>query len=184
MGDWGLPAFHTMYPGKLRLSPWSPDTGELQVHDACREPRPRPRRCGLPLARQSRFVTRRRFSIVVKMSPRRSGSAPWAPSRYSTLTPQCGAVYLFESKPVRPGGVKIQLRWRRRPDHWRDLSRDRSALPPRFPLSLLQAGAFRAKVIGVSSAHDKEVGEHLASPASRPGSTGPGPRGRCQEAPA
>jgi len=35
----------------------------------------------------------------------------------------------------------------------------------------------------ISNAHHEEVGEHMASPASISGSTGPRPRGRCQQAP-
>jgi hypothetical protein len=54
--------------------------------------------------------------------------------------------------------------------------------PPCPPLGLLPE-PLRARVTGVSSAHHEEVGGHLASPSSSPGSTGPGPRGRCQKAP-
>ena len=54
--------------------------------------------------------------------------------------------------------------------------------PQRPPLGLLPE-PHRARVNGVSSAHHEEVGGHLASSASGPGSTGPGPHGRCQKAP-
>ena len=63
-----------------------------------------------------------------------------------------------------------------------DLLPDRLQPPPRPPLGLLHEPR-RARVKGVSSAHYKEVGRHLASSASSPGPTRPRPRGRCHQAP-
>jgi len=63
-----------------------------------------------------------------------------------------------------------------------DLLPDRLQPLLRPPLGLLPKPR-RARVAGVSSAHHEEVGGHLASSASSPGSSGPRPRGRCQQAP-
>ncbi len=60
--------------------------------------------------------------------------------------------------------------------------------PPPSPAKFVRYGApdhepHRVRVTGVSSAQHEDVGGHLAYSTSSPGSTGPGPRARWQEAP-
>ena len=59
--------------------------GSSIVSDAYRQSLHDTQRSGLPFARQSLSVHGHTKSAV-PMSPRRSGSAPWAPSRYNTRT--------------------------------------------------------------------------------------------------
>ncbi len=55
--------------------------------------------------------------------------------------------------------------------------------PPQCPPLGLLPDPHHARITGVSIADHEEVGGHLASSASIPGPTRPGPRGRCQKAP-
>ena len=140
--------------------------------------------------------------------PRWSGSVPWAPMRRSSRTVTntsagygrriMGRLHLWRCGPPQPhfghtttvlslyGSSSLLLvctcRVGAKKNQWRWYNTIRSSIvlqpPPRPPLGLL-SDLHRARVSGVSNAHHEEVGGHLAPPASSPGSTVPGPRGRC-----
>jgi hypothetical protein len=113
------------------------------------------------------------YHVVAVLDLRRVRKAPRKQSTlfHATLIRDLLQLSPFlHSHAGSPDGVK-RHRWRRRrPDLLPDLAPAASTVLPAWP----PTSPSRARVSGVSSVPHEEVGEHLASPASSPGSTDQG----------